>query len=163
MKRQLNLKNGLLSSYYTLQLDDGKKIAIQTKKIANMENVHQYAVSYSFTPLNFSEEVTFISEADGDVYNYNVERYRSLSSRHLQVSKLQADKEMVSLLAKTNTSNITVSQQAKLRSFQHSLDDLVIEEQSDKVMQKVPLRLKNKILIPLKKPCWLINIEKKIK
>ncbi|GMA07670.1 glycosyl hydrolase [Tetragenococcus halophilus subsp. flandriensis] len=139
MKRQLNLKNGLLSSYYTLQLDDGKKIAIQTKKIASMENVHQYAISYSFTPLNFSGEVTFISEADGDVYNYNVERYRSLSSRHLQVTKLQADKEMVSLLAKTNTSNITVSQQAKLRGFQHSLDNLIIEEETDKVMQKVPL------------------------
>ncbi|MDN6527010.1 MAG: glycoside hydrolase family 65 protein [Tetragenococcus halophilus] len=142
MKRQLNLKNGLLSFYYTLQSDDGKKIAIQTKKIANMENVHQYAVSYSFTPLNFSGEVTFISEADGDVYNYNVERYRSLTSRHLQISKLQADKEMVSLLAKTNTSNITVSQQAKLRGCQHSLDDLVIEKHRDKVMQKVPLTVK---------------------
>ncbi|MDN6639582.1 MAG: glycoside hydrolase family 65 protein [Tetragenococcus sp.] len=139
MKRQLNLKTGLLTSWATLQLADGKKIAVQTKKIASMENVQQYAISYTFTPLNFTDDVYFVSEADGEVYNYNVERYRSLTSEHLQVTDLQADRENVSLLAKTNASNITVSQQAKLRSPHHSLANLTIEQETNKLIQSVPL------------------------
>lgn len=141
MKRQLDLKNGVLTSWATLGLADGKKIAIQTQKIANMENVHEYVISYTFTPLNFTGEVVFVSEADGQVYNYNVERYRSLTSDHLQVTELQAEKETVSLLAKTNASNITVSQQAKLRSSHHLLANLTVEQETNKIVQSVPLKV----------------------
>jgi len=137
MKRQLNLKTGLFTAWTTLRLTDGKEIAIQTKKVANMENVQQYAVSYTFTPLNFNGEITFITEADGEVYNYNVERYRSLTNQHLQVTDLQAEKDVVSLEAKTTHSDITVSQQAKLRKDQHSLTDVTTEQKDNKIIQKV--------------------------
>lgn len=160
MKRQLDLKTGLFSSWVTLRLKDGKEIAIETKKIANMENVHQYAISYTFTPLNFTGQVTFVSEADGTVYNYNVERYRSLASEHLQVTKLEAEKETVSLLAQTNTSKITVSQQAKLYSPQHFLTNLTVEQETNKIMQKIPLNVEAQTAYTFEKTVFVQQYKK---
>ncbi|KFN93200.1 trehalose 6-phosphate phosphorylase [Tetragenococcus muriaticus 3MR10-3] len=109
MKRQLHLKTGLFTAWTTLRLADGKEIAIQAEKIVSMKDIQQYAIRYTFTPLNFDSEITFISEADGEVYNYNVERYRSLTKKHLQVTNVQTEKDVMALESKTTHSDITVS------------------------------------------------------
>ncbi|GAA3010593.1 glycoside hydrolase family 65 protein [Tetragenococcus solitarius] len=160
MKRQLDLQTGLLSSWVTLRLDDGKKIAIEAKKVASMKNVHQYAISYTFTPLNFTGQVIFVSEADGTVYNYNVERYRSLTNEHLQVTELEAEKEIVSLTAQTNASNITIAQQAKLRSTQRSLSDLTVEQEPNKIVQKVPLNVEEQVSYTFEKTVFVQKYKK---
>ncbi len=139
MKRRLDLKTGLFESWTTVQLTDGKELAIHTKKIASMANVHQFNLSYTFTPLNFSGDITVVSEADGAVYNYNVARYRSLSREHLEVTKRQSNHNYVALTAKTNTSNITIAQQAKLY-YDETLAELTTEETDTKISQTLTLQ-----------------------
>lgn len=137
MKRRLDLKTGLFEAWVVVRSKTGKELAIHTKRIASMANVHQYNLAYTITPLNFSGELLFVSEADGAVYNYNVARYRSLTRDHLRVTDLQAEEAFSSLTAVTDTSNITVIQQAKL----HVNDGLTLktEKTDKKISQCVPL------------------------
>lgn len=141
MKRQLNLENGLFESWIKFKLSDGKKIMIHTEKIASMAHVQQYALRYTIQPLNFSASAVFVSEADGDVYNYNVARYRSLTRHHLNIKKLWAEKNQVTLDSQTRNSKININQQAKLRSSNVSFENLTIEKTATKILQKVPLQL----------------------
>lgn len=137
MKRRLDLKTGLFEAWVTVKLTNGKELAIHTKKIASMANVHQFNLSYTVTPLNFSGEITFVSEADGDVYNYNVARYRSLSRHHLAVTDLQAEDTFTSLTAVTESSKITVTQQAKLQNEAGLLENLTTEKTEKAIVQQV--------------------------
>ena len=114
MKRRLDLKTGLFEAWVTVQTKTGKQVDLHTKRMASMANVHQFNLSYTVTPLNFSGEVTFVTEADGDVYNYNVARYRSLSHQHLDVTAVEATDVYTALTARTKTSQITITQQAKV-------------------------------------------------
>ena len=134
-KRQLNLKTGLFTAKAILSVSD-KQIACTTEKIASMENVHEYYVRFSFTPLNFSGEVTFVSEIDGSVYNYNVARYRSLNREHLDVVNTQAKANNAVLVAKTKQSQITITQATQLTSDE-DLTNLVNETTEQKVFQKL--------------------------
>ncbi len=155
MKRQLHLKTGLFTAWTTLRLADGKEIAIQAEKIVSMKDIQQYAIRYTFTPLNFDSEITFISEADGEVYNYNVERYRSLTKKHLQVTNVQTEKDVMALESKTTHSDITVSQQAKLRKDQHSLTNLITEQQNNKIIQKVQVNAKKQTTYTFEKTVFV--------
>ena len=114
MKRRLDLKTGLFEAWVTIQTKTGKQLALHTKRIASMENIHLFNLAYTVTPLNFTGEITFVTEADGEVYNYNVARYRSLAQKHLDVHTVEASDAYSSLTAVTNTSNITITQHAKV-------------------------------------------------
>ncbi|MCD5002056.1 glycoside hydrolase family 65 protein [Enterococcus saccharolyticus] len=140
MKRRLDLKTGLFEAWVVLRLTTGKELAIHTKKIASMANVHQFNISYTFTPLNFSGEVLFVSEADGDVYNYNVARYRSLTHHHLDVVDKQVAETNMALTAVTTTSKITVVQQAKLHGEKELLSHLTTEQSANILRQQVPVQ-----------------------
>lgn len=141
MKRRLDLKTGLFEAWVVVKTKTGKELSIHTKRIASMENVHQYTLSYTITPLNFTDNILFVTEADGAVYNYNVARYRSLTKDHLDTLDLQANGAYSSLTARTKTSKITVIQQAML---QIPSSDLHIENEQDtqKITQRVPLLAK---------------------
>lgn len=139
IKRSLNLKTGLFQSQVILETKNEKQIEICTKKIANMADIQQYSLSYTFTPLNFSGTVQFVSEADGDVYNYNVSRYRSLTNKHLTVKKTIAEKQKAALIAETNQSKITIVQSSELFSADIDLTQLACETTQDKVLQSISL------------------------
>lgn len=124
--RSLDLKTGLFRSEATVQLVDGKQLTLASKRIANMQNVHEYSIQYSVTPKNFSGEMTLMSEAHGDVFNYNVARYRDLNQKHLHVVDLSADQSRMTLVAETLTSKIQVSQTAQL-FFPEHIDDSALE------------------------------------
>lgn len=139
MTRELDLKTGLFQSWVTLALPDGKQIAIHTKRFASMADIHQVHLSYTFKPLNFSGTLTLVSELDGAVYNYNVERYRTLTNRHLTILDLHAKNQAFMLTTQTKQSKITIQQQGVLRSPTTALDQLTIEKTTDCMQQLLPL------------------------
>lgn len=132
IKRSLNLKNGLFQSWILIELADGKRLKIHVKKIANMKQVNQYHLLYQVTPLNFSDEITLVSQANGGVYNYNVARYRSLSNQHLVIEELKADKELAAMKVKTTQSQITICQFSELVS-----SDLDLTKIENKITDKL--------------------------
>ncbi|HIY58510.1 MAG TPA: glycoside hydrolase family 65 protein [Candidatus Tetragenococcus pullicola] len=151
MKRRLNLKTGLFESWVTYRLKNGKEIAVHSQKIANMADSHQYNIRYSFTPVNFSGEINVISEADGAVYNYNVERYRSLEQNHITVSNTTGSNHYASLEAKTIHSHITILQQSQLKSDNLDLTDLKTTKDDQKVWQKLTVQTKQETTYSLEK------------
>lgn len=151
MKRQLDLRTGLFQSWSEIQLNNGKKIAIQTKKIASMAEVHRYSLVYRFSPINFSGEITLVSEADGGVFNYNVARYRSLTHHHLTLDVLQAHEQYARLDARTNQSGITIRQTSALASDTLDLTKLINEEQTEKISQHLTISAHEKDWYSLEK------------
>ncbi|MGX7059058.1 glycoside hydrolase family 65 protein [Vagococcus humatus] len=114
LTRHLDLKTGLFTSEMIAYLPKGKLLKIKTSRIANMKHWQQYSMQYEVTPLNFSAHLTIVSISEGDVYNYNVERYRSLQSHHLSVTDTYVDSRRSCLLAKTKTSDIQIAQVSTL-------------------------------------------------
>lgn len=140
-KRTLDLKTGLFQSVAEIETKKQKRLRIETKKIANMQDVHQYSLVYQFTPLNFSGTVTFVSEADGSVYNYNVARYRSLTNQHLTVKEAAAEQNKAHLVVTTNQSQITVVQSSELFSQDLPLAELQAETNDQLIRQQVTLEV----------------------
>ncbi|OTN75028.1 hypothetical protein A5886_000072 [Enterococcus sp. 8G7_MSG3316] len=138
-KRTLDLRTGLFQSTVDIETSKQKRIRIETKKIANMQDVHQYSIMYTFTPLNFSGAITLISEADGAVYNYNVARYRSLTNQHLQVITTDAEATKAHLVAETTNSRITVVQSSELFADDISLSEMTSDVSESSVKQSLLL------------------------
>ncbi|WP_108649578.1 glycoside hydrolase family 65 protein [Dongshaea marina] len=114
LKRELDLKTSQLTTRLIGEDDQQNRFEILVKKVADMENPHHYGISYTVTPLNFSKPITLISEIDGQIINYGVERYRSLSSKHLTPVSEECDGCLSTLVMKTNQSGIEIAQSAAL-------------------------------------------------
>lgn len=139
LKRTLNLKNGLFSSVALLETKDGKQVEIKSERIANMADMNHYSIRYTFKPLNFSEKVTLLSAADGDVYNYNVERYRSLESHHLDLVDLQAEGTKAILVSATKQSKFTIVQKSELLGDLVEGQEITNELQQNYLTQSVTI------------------------
>lgn len=137
--RELNLKTGLFQSLAVVETKQGKQVKIETQRFASMADVQQVHLTYHFTPLNFSGEITFVSEGDASVYNFNVARYRDLTHQHLTRITLHEKQAQVAIDAYTNQSNILVRQQSLLRSHTQDLTTLTNEIHPLKVTQTLTI------------------------
>lgn len=81
---QLDIRNGVMLRERTLRDRAGHVTTIRSRRIASLNSVHIGAIEYTITPRNYSGTATIRSQLDGTVYNYGVERYRALSSKHLE-------------------------------------------------------------------------------
>ncbi|WP_270596355.1 glycoside hydrolase family 65 protein [Enterococcus asini] len=116
LKRSLNLRNGLLTSSSLIELKSGKKILLESEKAVSMARREFYGIRYRFQPIDFSGDIQVVTEADGEVYNYNVARYRSLEKNHVTILQTAAKDTATRLVATTKNSGITVVQEAQLSS-----------------------------------------------
>ncbi|MFC6175931.1 glycoside hydrolase family 65 protein [Companilactobacillus huachuanensis] len=107
--RSLDLKSGLLTIKLLVQLDDGKELRIVEKKVADMQNYHDYYLQYAIEPVNFNGKITIYTQIDGTVVNSNVERYRNLSNKHLVIDQINNIDETAILSAHTVQSDIKLA------------------------------------------------------
>lgn len=68
-RRELNMKNGLLSRSFTATLADGKKVKVESRRFCSMAHGEIGAIRYAITPVNFSSKVTVSLHVDADVVN----------------------------------------------------------------------------------------------
>ncbi len=136
-KRTLDMRTGLFEATGVFESASGKQVEIVSRRVVSMANMHEYSLSYQVTPLNFSGTITFLTEADGSVFNYNVARYRSLTKEHLTVLETAAEQSKSRLVAKTMDSDITIIQEAQLFSSELDLSALQTELTEEKVIQSV--------------------------
>ena len=160
LARHLDMRTGLLSSKAVFNFPSDKKVEIRTKKFASMCNRNQYAISYDVTPLNFSGEIKIISEADGDVYNYNVERYRSLNMHHLKTDELKATEGEARLVSNTSNSNLTVIQESKLLSKHDLIWENTFKEK--KIIQEAVVDLKENESLTVEKLVFVYKASDKV-
>lgn len=99
-KRVLNMRDGYVERSCVLMLQGGKKIKIVVQKFLSLVDREVGAVKYSVTPLNFSGDITFTMNIDGDVRNassYYNERFLD----EVSTSANGNEAYMVSLTQKT--------------------------------------------------------------
>ena len=80
--------------------------------------MHQAAIAWDLTPLNWSGSVEVVSALDGRVVNKGVARYRQLEGRHLdpQGPRIEGS-DVIALKARTRQSRIEVAEAARTRVF----------------------------------------------
>ncbi len=134
--RELDLRTGELISYAEITLRNGHHLKIETKKIVSMAKKNFYGISYKFQLDYSAENVKVYSEINGDVKNYNVERYRDLANKHLTIIEMEEQQSNVSMIAETKKSKIKLYQSSNLFSDDFSLDTIknVID---DKTIEQV--------------------------
>ncbi|NUU63800.1 glycoside hydrolase family 65 protein [Paenibacillus agri] len=68
-RRVLNMKEGTLSRSFTAELEDGKKVQVESIRIVSMARQEIGAIRYSIVPLNFAGQLTITPYLDGDIKN----------------------------------------------------------------------------------------------
>jgi len=68
-KRVLNMREGYLQRTFTAELQSGKRVAVNAKRICSIVDEEAGAIKYSVTPLNFSGDINISAYIDGDVSN----------------------------------------------------------------------------------------------
>ena len=68
-RRELDMKEGLLTRSFVATMPDGKKLEVTSKRFVSIVDTEIGAIRYTMKALNFSGEITVISYLDGDVKN----------------------------------------------------------------------------------------------
>ncbi|MCF8024378.1 MAG: HAD-IA family hydrolase [Desulfobacteraceae bacterium] len=112
--RRLDFKTGILHRDLTIIDDQGRKTRIVSERLASMDNPHICAISYTLTPLNYNETVTFCAAIDEAIINDGVERYRDLKQQHLAPVDQKAKDNTLLVRVKTTRSNIEIASAARI-------------------------------------------------
>jgi len=68
-RRVLNMQEGYLLRTFTATLPSGKQVKVAAQRFCSIVDDEAGAIRYSFTPLNFTGEVTVTNFIDGDIKN----------------------------------------------------------------------------------------------
>ncbi len=115
--RKIDFKNAVLSREMLIEDEQGRQTAIRSKRIASIENNLLAALQYELEPINYAAKITLRSGIDGNIINAGVERYKSLSSKHLEAVKQGVENERLFVLVKTNQSNHQIAEVGRHKIF----------------------------------------------
>ncbi|MFW5822217.1 MAG: family 65 glycosyl hydrolase domain-containing protein [Tangfeifania sp.] len=68
-RRELNMKEGILSRSFVATMQGGKKLEVKSMRFLSIDDTEIGAIRYSLKALNFSGEITITPYLDGDVKN----------------------------------------------------------------------------------------------
>lgn len=103
----LDLKQGLLIRRLQFRDSSQRESQLEITRLVHMRYQHMAAISWKFTPMNWSGILKVSSALDGNISNLGVNRYQSLNSSHLDVidSKF-IDEDIMTMTTRTNQSHI---------------------------------------------------------
>ena len=81
-EQKLDMAKGLLSRSFVVEDPEGRRTQIESRRFVSMRDMHNAALSWTLTALNWSGSIEVVSELDGAVINNGVERYRELENQH---------------------------------------------------------------------------------
>ena len=110
----IDLRRAVLTREFRFSDEAGHTTTVKQQRFVAMNLPHVGAMETTVLAENWSGKLEFRSLIDGDVENLGVERYRDLSSRHLEVAGLQElSSESVLLTADTVQSQIRIAVAAR--------------------------------------------------
>ncbi len=140
--RKLDFRTGVLHREVVIRDETGCETRIESQRLASMADPHRAALRYIVTPINYFGPLSFRSVLDGTVINAGVERYRALSSRHLEPVEQGGAGRDSTVTVRTTQSGITISECARLEVRHNGavLDPAFeIEESAGKVISRFRL------------------------
>ncbi len=113
-----DFRNALLLRELSFRDDEGRETSLRSQRFVSMHRMHQVAIAWDLTPLNWSGSVEVSSAVDGRVVNQGVARYRQLEGRHLDPQGPRVEgSDVIALKALTRQSRIEVALAARARVF----------------------------------------------
>jgi trehalose/maltose hydrolase-like predicted phosphorylase len=117
-RQEYDVRNALLKRSQRFRDRAGRETTLETQRFVSMAEMHQAAMEWTITPLNWSGRVEVITALDGRVTNRGVARYRELEGRHLDpVSPRTFGPEIIGLEARTRQSCIYIAEAARTRVY----------------------------------------------
>ena len=115
-RQELNLRDGVLLRRFRVQDSSQRITRVESRRIVHMQKHHLGAIQWRLVPENWSGRLEIESGIDGSVTNQNVERYRQLESKHLDViERGTVAPEGIYLKVRTNQSDIEMAQAVRTR------------------------------------------------
>ncbi len=112
---RIHLKHGICRHTVRFADDAGRITRYTDARIISMDRMHLAAVECTVVPENYAGKLTLLSAIDGRVINYGVERYRELTSEHLEAVSEEEREDGVALIVKTTESDIRIVMEARTR------------------------------------------------
>ncbi|MDD4086999.1 MAG: HAD hydrolase-like protein [Bacteroidales bacterium] len=125
--RKIDFKKALLSRELVVEDKQGRQTLIRSKRLASLDSSLLAALRYELEPLNYSAAIQLRSGIDGTVINGGVERYKTLSSKHLTPINQGIEAGKLFVLVKTNQSGHQIAEVARHSLF---IDEAAIEPAS---------------------------------
>ena len=117
----LDMKRGLCCHDLRVQDGKGRITRFTSHRLISMETMHLGALQCRVIPENYSGRLKILSAIDGNVINYGVERYRELTSKHLEPVAEEDRSDGAALTVRTSASNIDVVMEARTRASSPAL------------------------------------------
>ena len=115
--QNLDLKMGILERDLLVEDHNGRKTQIRSRRLVSMRDMHNAAIEWSITPLNWSGNIEITSQLDGTITNNGVNRYKDLESRHLDPVETRTTDKGILLAVQTKQSKLVMAQAARTRIF----------------------------------------------
>lgn len=120
-EQSLDLKKGILHRFLVVEDQSGRRTEIKSRRLVSMRDMHNAALEWSLTPLNWSGRIEINSELDGAITNNGVDRYKDLESHHLDPVRTQATEEGILLIVQTKQSQLVMAQAARVRFYKEGI------------------------------------------
>ena len=113
-----DFRNALVERELRFRDRAGRETSLRSRRFVSMHRMHQAAIAWDLTPLNWSGNVEVVSALDGRVVNQGVDRYRQLESRHLdpQGPRIEGT-DVIALKSRTRQSRIEIAEAARTRAY----------------------------------------------
>lgn len=138
--RQVDMRTGEFTAEMTVMLAYDTIATVKTKKIVSMAQRNVYGIQYGIHLSKPCDKITFVSEGDGSVYNYNVERYRNLNSHHFDVVSMDGHDRIAEMLVRTKDRTQVVYFKSILHSPLLSKEQLVTEVSENVIKQSLTFK-----------------------
>lgn len=106
----VDLRRATVRREFSFRDDIGRITHVEQRRLVSMHSHHVGALETRVTAVNWSGRLQIRSLIDGEVRNQGVERYESLSSRHLDVTEMRdIAEDSVLMVAQTVQSKIAIA------------------------------------------------------
>ncbi len=119
-EQKLNIRSGILCRVIHFRDQQGRKTVLMNRRVVHMGNPHLAGQETVIRAENWSGEIEFLTALDGKVINGGVQRYQSLSNRHLDpLCEEEINKESILLKVQTNQSELRIAEAARTQIFKN--------------------------------------------
>lgn len=134
--KSLDFRTGVFSRRLVVKDPQGRVTAIESHRLASMDNPHLAAMQYIVTPLSYSGHITIHSGIKGDIINTGVERYKQLNQKHLKPLEEGHQGNLMFVAVETTQSGIIIAEAASHRLFLEG-HELMLEPRTENSPAKV--------------------------
>ncbi|MFU8803845.1 MAG: glycoside hydrolase family 65 protein [Bradymonadaceae bacterium] len=144
-RQELDLRKGVLSRSFRVRDEKNRITGLTSRRLVHLEKPHLAALEWRLVPENWSGDLLIKSGLDGSVTNANVDRYRQLKSKHLEVVDSGAvAPHGIFLKSRTSNSDIEVAQAARTRCFKERKGRVlrrILMEHPERIAEEIDVKL----------------------